>query len=540
MAESSEARRSTSLRVLVVEDSEDDVALVVAELRRGGFDVTWQQVDTASALLAQLAARPWDLVISDHNLPQFCAPEALQIVRERAADLPFIIVSGSIGEAQAVAVMRAGANDYLLKGQLARLTPAVERELADASQRRRREQAEHALRRTEEQLLQAQKMEAIGRLAGGIAHDFNNLLTAILGYSELVLSTMPPDAAERADIEEIWNAGQRAGGLTQQLLAFSRQQVLDARVVQVNDIIANVEKLLRRIIGEDVELCVDLDTATEPVKVDPGQIEQVLMNLAVNARDAMPTGGRLVVRSRLQNLAEPLLIQDVTLTPGRYAYVTVSDSGTGMSPEIAARIFEPFFTTKGPGKGTGLGLSTVYGIVRQSGGAISVASEPGRGTEFGVYLPCADAPLEEDRPSAEPPRSVQGSESVLVVDDESGIRTLVHRVLEPLGYDVHSVGDGLEALDFFAEHRGPINLLITDVVMPRMGGRQLVKCLAERRRCLPVLFLSGYPDAAHDDATAPNSVSASLMKPFTPAALTRKVRDLLNGSPVRSDDVRTE
>ena len=539
MAESSAAyRRSRPLRVLIVEDSEDDVALVVAELGRGGFDVTWQRVDSGLGLESELATNAWDVVISDHSLPQFCAPDALQIVRERAGDLPFIIVSGSIGETQAVAAMRAGANDYLLKGHLARLTPAVERELAEATQRRKREEAEDALRRTEEQLRHAQKMEAIGRLAGGIAHDFNNLLTAILGYSELVLATMPPDAAGRADIEEIWNAGKRAGGLTQQLLAFSRQQVLDTRVVQVNDIIANVEKLLRRVIGEDVELVVDLDAAVRPVRVDSGQIEQVLMNLAVNARDAMPGGGLLSLRSRLRILTEPLQVHDVALAAGPYAYVTVSDSGTGMPPEVVARIFEPFFTTKEPGKGTGLGLSTVYGIVRQSDGAIAVVSQPGRGTEFGIYLPCADAPLEEDRPAIETPLTVLGSESVLVVDDESGIRTLVRRVLEPLGYRVLSAADGLEALDFVAEHDRPIDLLITDVVMPGMGGRELVRRLSERRCRLPVLFLSGYPEATHVDTAVSNRARAFLMKPFTPAALTRKVRDLLNQSSVLCHDVR--
>jgi signal transduction histidine kinase len=526
---STDAPRSPrALRVLIVEDSDDDVALAVAELRRGGYDVTWQRVDTGEGLEVQLAADTWDLVISDHSLPQFSAPDALQMVRERAGDLPFIIVSGSIGEAQAVAAMRAGANDYLVKGQLARLTPAVERELAEASQRRRREEAEQALRRTEEQLRHAQKMEAVGRLAGGIAHDFNNLLTAILGYSELFLSDLPSDAAGRADIEEIKNAGQQAASLTQQLLAFSRRQVLEPRVVNLNDIITNVEKLLRRVIGADVELSIDLEPALQPVGVDPGQIVQVLMNLAINARDAMPDGGHLSIQTRFRLLTQPLHIQEITLAPAPYAFVTVTDTGTGMPPEIAARIFEPFFTTKEPGKGTGLGLSTAYGIVRQSGGSIIVDSRPGSGTEFGIYLPCVDAPLETSPPETDLPVSVNGSETVLVVDDEAAIRDLVRKVLEAHGYRVLSAAHGVEALSLVGSYKAPIHLLITDIIMPRMGGRELATRLSEVRSALPVLFLSGYPDSSYLDTAIPQNAYAFLMKPFTPTTLTRRVRELLN------------
>jgi signal transduction histidine kinase len=526
------------LRVLIVEDSEDDTTLLLAELRRGGYDVTWRRVETGEELIVQLAADTWDLVISDHNLPQFNAPAALSIVRERAGDLPFIIVSGSIGEDQAVAGMRAGANDYLLKGQLARLTPAVERELAEVSQRCRREEVEQALRRTEEQLRQAQKMEAVGRLAGGIAHDFNNLLTAILGYSELFLADMASDAAGRADIEEIRKAGERAASLTQQLLAFSRQQVLEPRVVNLNDILTNVEKLLRRVIGEDVELRIDLDPALRPVRVDPGQIEQVLMNLAINARDAMSNGGHLSVQTRLRLLAQPLHVQEVILAPGSYACVTVTDTGTGIPPEIALRIFEPFFTTKGPGKGTGLGLSTVYGIVRQSHGSIVVDSQPGSGTAFGIYLPCVDEPLEKNSPGADMQVSFKGSETVLVVDDEAAIRDLVRKALEAHGYRVLSAPDGVEALRIVAAHEAPIHLLVTDVIMPRMGGRELAARLVKERSIVPVLFLSGYPDASHPEMAIPQDAQAFLKKPFTPTTLARGVRELLDLGLDRSQETR--
>jgi two-component system, cell cycle sensor histidine kinase and response regulator CckA len=523
-----------ALRVLIVEDSSDDATLLVAELRRSGYDVTWQRVDTARELQHHLGAATWDLIISDHGLPQFSAPDALRVVRERAGDLPFIIVSGSIGEAQAVAAMRAGANDYLLKGQLARLAPAVEREMAEASRRRRYVETQQALRRTEDQLRQAQKMEAVGRLAGGIAHDFNNLLTAILGYSALWLSSMPDDAPGRPDIEEISKAGERAAGLTQQLLAFSRQQVLEPRVVDLNDVVANVERLLRRVIGEDIELQINLDPASQPVRVDPGQIEQVLMNLAVNARDAMPNGGRLNVRTIFEQFAQPHQVQEATLAPGWYALVTVADTGSGMPPEIVSQIFEPFFTTKGPGKGTGLGLSTVYGIVKQSGGAVVVNSDPGQGTEFGFYLPCVNAPVEKNIPGADMPVSIEGCETVLVVDDESGIRDLVRKVLEAHGYRVLSAAHGVEALNIVSSYTAPIHLLITDIVMPLMGGRELVARLAQDLGALPVLFLSGYPDSSDLDLTAPHDARGFLRKPFAPAALTRKVRALLNQASRRS------
>jgi signal transduction histidine kinase len=524
------------LRVLIVEDSEDDTTLLLAELRRGGYDVTWRRVETGKDLEVELASQTWDLVISDHSLPQFDAPEALGIVRKRAGDLPFIIVSGSIGEAQAVSVMRAGANDYLLKGHLARLTPAVQRELTEAAQRRKHEQANEALQRTEEQLRQAQKMEAVGRLAGGIAHDFNNLLTAILGYSELVLSDLPTDVAGRADIEEIQKAGLRAASLTQQLLAFSRKQVLEPRVVNLNDIVTNVEKLIRRVIGEDIELAIDLDPALRPVRVDPGQIEQVLMNLAINARDAMPNGGHLRVQTRERVLIDPLQMQDLELPPGPYAFVTVADTGIGMPPEIAAQIFEPFFTTKEPGKGTGLGLSTVYGIVRQSGGSIVVESAPGKGAAFSICVPSVEAPLEKTHKEPTAPVLVNGSETVVVVDDEPAVRDLVRKTLEAHGYHVLSASDGVEALSVAAAYKAAIHLLVTDIIMPRMGGRDLAARLIRERGALPVLFLSGYPDASYVDVALTQAAQAFLRKPFTPTTLARRVRELLDEASGRSNE----
>ena len=519
---------SESLRLVLVEDSEDDARLILHELRRGGFDVTARRVDTPQALASLLADGEWDLVISDHNLPQFSAPEALRLVRERAHYLPFIIVSGSIGEDLAVSAMKAGAADYLVKGQLTRLAPAVRRELADAAQRRQRAQAEETLRHTEQQLRQAQKMEAVGRLAGGIAHDFNNLLTAILGYSELVLQEMPSDAAGRADIDEIKKAGDRAAALTRQLLAFSRQQVLEPRVADFNEIVANVEKLLRRMIGADVELVTELDPAIGHVRVDPGQMEQVLMNLAVNARDAMPEGGRLCIRTSERVFTQPYRAYSATMDPGRYLLATVSDTGAGMPPDIVKQIFDPFFTTKGVGEGTGLGLSTVYGIVKQSSGYIFVDSEPSRGTAFEIYLPCVDEPVDALKQGATPLQSVEGSETILLVDDDAGIRELVSRAFKDNGYHVLTAPDGMEAMAVAEAHAGAIHILITDLVMPRMGGAELAGQLTAAHRDLAVLYISGYTDRHEWKLEASQVGRAYLQKPFTPSVLMRKVRELLD------------
>lgn len=524
------AAASESLRLVLVEDSEDDARLILHELRRGGYNVTARRVETPQALASVLADGEWDLVISDHNLPQFSAPEALSLVQARAPDLPFIIVSGSMGEDRAVAAMRAGASDYLLKGQLTRLAPAVRRELADAEQRRQRARAEETLRRTEHQLRQAQKMEAIGRLAGGIAHDFNNLLTAILGYSELLLQQMPSDAAGRADIDEIKKAGDRAAALTRQLLAFSRQQVLEPRVADFNEIVAGVEKLLRRMIGADVEVVTELDPAIGHVRVDPGQMEQVLMNLAINARDAMPDGGRLCIRTSQRVFTQPYRAYNATMDPGRYLLATASDTGRGMTPDIVKQIFDPFFTTKGEGQGTGLGLSTVYGIVKQSGGYIWVDSEPSRGTVFEIYLRCVDEPLDAVKLGASPLQSVEGSETILLVDDDAGIRDLVRRALKDGGYHVLTAPDGLEALAVAKAHAGSIHILITDLVMPRMGGAELAAQLSAAHRDLVVLYISGYTDRREWKLEASQVGRAYLQKPFTPSVLMRKVRELLDAT----------
>jgi PAS domain S-box-containing protein len=757
----------TPLRVLVVEDSEDDALRLVSELRRSGRDVVFDRVETAGQMKAALARESWDLVVSEDSLPDFSASKALALIKETGLDVPFVVVSGNAEEEAAVETMRAGAQDVFLKGCLARLVPAVERELERATQRKasRKAEAAHARlvaivessndaiigrtldgtvtawnagaerlygysaeetigrpltlhvpadragemgrilarirrgevvdrfetvrirkdgtridvsltvapirsgsgevigastiarditlqkqaaesiqklaraveqaksaifmtdpdgsityanpafeetyaysmrqalgktprilksgrhdeafyesfwrrllagesvreefvnrtrdgrlvtvdasvspvldaqgrrtgfiavheditarRQLEDQLRQAQKMEAVGQLAGGVAHDFNNLLTAILGYAELLASKLPADSGLQGEIGEIREAGQRAASLTRQLLAFSRKQVLAPVVLRLNDLVENVEKMLRRVIGEDVQLVTRLDPAGGNVRADPGQLEQVIVNLAVNARDAMPNGGTLTIETAGVELDGSYAERHAMVPPGRYTMLAVGDTGVGMDVATRERIFEPFFTTKEKGKGTGLGLSTVYGIVKQSAGYIWVYSEPSVGTTFKVYLPRV-----EEAASAIPVRSMEspvapGTETILLVEDEPAIRALSRRVLETSGYRVLDSGRGTDALERARAEKEPIDLLLTDLVMPNMGGAELASRLQELHPEIRVLFMSGYTDDAVVRSGLLGTGRAFLQKPFTPQNLARKVRELLDAS----------
>jgi two-component system, cell cycle sensor histidine kinase and response regulator CckA len=383
-------------------------------------------------------------------------------------------------------------------------------------------------RRLEDQLRQAQKMEAIGVLAGGVAHDFNNLLTVIQGYGEMLMQNPDLSADDRDLATEIHRAGDQAASLTRQLLAFSRKQVLAPRVLDVNALVRETEKMLRRLIGEDIEIVTTLDPSLGPVRADPGQLEQVVMNLAVNARDAMPRGGTLRIETRNTDVSPAYAQAHAGLTAGRYILLTVADTGVGMDDTTRARIFEPFFTTKGPGKGTGLGLATVHGIVRQSGGHLEVTSEVGKGTTFLVYLPrLADraAPPDAGGPSAGVPR---GTETVLLADDDPGVRGLARMALEAYGYTVLEAADGEAAYRAGAGHAGPVDLLVTDVVMPKMSGREVADRLVETRPGMKVLYISGYTDDAVVRNGVFQSTVAFLQKPFTPTSLGRKVREVLD------------
>jgi signal transduction histidine kinase len=400
--------------------------------------------------------------------------------------------------------------------------------IQDVTERKRAEEEKALL---QEQLRQSQKMEAIGKLAGGVAHDFNNLLTVIQGYSELILKGLNPDNRLCQDVREILNASERASSLTRQLLAFSRKQVLQPKVLDLNLHVSNMDKMLRRMIGEDIELVTLLAKDLGRIKADPGQIEQVILNLAVNAKDAMLSGGKLTIQTANVELDENYARSHIIVTPGNYVILSVSDTGVGMTPEIKERIFEPFFTTKEKGKGTGLGLSTVYGIVQQSGGNIWVYSEPGLGTTFKIYLPRIEEGTESLRPAAVSTKPLGGSETILLVEDEEMVRKLACTVLEKNGYRVLEAPNGEEALRIAQEHSAKqIHLMITDVVMPRMSGRELADCLESVRPEMKVLYMSGYTDDAiiHHGVLDPGI--AYIQKPFAPDVLALKVREVLDGS----------
>jgi len=382
-------------------------------------------------------------------------------------------------------------------------------------------------KKLEEQFRHAQKLEAVGRLAGGVAHDFNNLLQIINGYCELLIDELVRQDELRGHVQEIKNSVERAAGLTRQLLAFSRQQVLAAQVLDLNRAIVTLAKLLRRLIGEDIELVMVEGSGLARVKADPGQVEQVIMNLAVNARDAMPRGGRLTIETSNIEVDAAYAQSHYPMTPGSYVMLAVSDTGVGMDAGIQGHIFEPFFTTKEMGKGTGLGLATVYGIVKQSGGFIWVQSEVGKGTTFRIYFPFA-----QEEPSADAVMEqvvvAGGSETVLLVEDEEKVRSLMRRYLVARGYTILEARNGQEALVIAGHHKGAIQLLMTDVVMPSMGGRELAELLLPLHPGMKVLFVSGYThDAIHHDGVM-DSGATLLQKPFTAEVLAAKVREVLD------------
>ncbi len=769
-----------SLRVLHVEDSERDELVLMRHLSRAGYEVVAERVDTPEAMKAALETREWDVILCDYTMPHFNALSALKLLQETVLDIPFIIISGVIGEGTAVDAMRSGAHDYLMKDNLVRLAPAIDREMQEAKNRKARQQAEMALTKLsgdlelavqdyrrvldnsldvicqfneagqfiqvsaaakkvwgyepkeligrnsiefvypadqdksaqaaihimsgqststfenrylhkdgfvahmmwsanwssgdktmfcvardisqikqaegalkeseakyrsliesspaivylaqprlpyapvyvspniaafgytpeewvshpdmwisliheddrelvlrvteeamkqgletdleyriiardgdiywlhdkgrfitdwqgnrtgwqgvmldvtktkdlEEQLRQSQKLESVGRLVGGIAHDFNNMLTTIIGYSDLTLMSMKVGDPFRGNIEEVKKAGERSAALTYQLLAFSRQQILQPEVVFYNRIIADTNLMLERLIGEDIQLITILNPKAGLVKVDPGQLSQIILNLAVNARDAMPQGGKLTFETDNITLNEEYARHHVGVIPGEYVLLAVSDTGTGMNKETQRHIFEPFFTTKDVGKGTGLGLATVYGIVKQSGGNIWVYSEVGVGTTFKIYLPRIIKQAESIELKETSDELLLGTETILLVEDEEMVRTLTRQILKMCGYTVLEARNGRDALLIYKIHAGIIDLLMTDVVMPEMGGRELSERLEQIYPQLPILFTSGYTD----DAIVRHGVIAAatnfIQKPFTTTTLARKVRRILDG-----------
>jgi hypothetical protein len=620
-------------------------------LKTGGVSADIVLVTSKERFEAALAGDSFDIILSDYNVPGYDGIAAVKLAHETRPETPVIVVSGTVGEEEAVKCLHFGATDYLLKQRLDRLVPAVVRAIQEAEERRRRHEAETKLRESEErfrqlaeqssdgfwfvalnperllyvspavetiwglpaerlyqdsrlwmgsvhadddvrvrkawttwakgeaprfdeecrvvrpdgsvrwvmtkgtqihneagaivrlsgltqditerkqleaQFRQSQKMESVGQLAGGIAHDFNNLLTVINGMAELGLAQLREGDQLHEDLQEIRRAGERAAALTRQLLAFSRKQILQPQVMNLTTVVAEMESLLRRLIGEDIDLVVVPTEGLGNVKADPGQVEQVIANLAVNARDAMPQGGQVTIETRNVEVDEQYAYEHgVAVPPGPYVMLAVSDTGAGMDEVTRGRIFEPFFTTKAPGKGTGLGLSTVYGIVKQSDGFIWVYSEVGQGTSFKIYLPQVAEVTGGKRhsPTVAP---AHGTETILLVEDVEGLRTLATRILESAGYTVLLAANGEEALLVLERYKEPVHLLVTDVVMPGISGQNLAKRLDRTAPGTKVLYMSGYTDDIIVRHGVLDEGMPFLSKPFTVVELTRKVREVLD------------
>lgn len=639
------------LKILLVEDRPEDAELIRIQLRKAGFDFEFNLVDTQPDFLAALKETRWDLIISDYKMPEFDGLTAFQLLRDSNLDIPFIFVSGTLGEHQAVEAMRAGARDYLLKGDLTRLPEVVRREINEAENRRaQRAAAEKAIadqqriamaveatglgffefatdnsipvsvnqrfseiigysleeiqqeenvaswflshvpsdefeavqkqynrfisgeieevviempfirkdetrihittlakatkrnedgraiqvlggiiditesKNLETQFRQAQKMEAMGRLAGGVAHDFNNLLTIIISYGDIIANEFEGNEKLTKNLEQIIKAAQKAGKLTEQLLTFTRRRSVAPRVINPNEAIRDFGKMIERLIDEDITFVFNAGENVGNVQIDPVAFEQVVMNLVVNARDAMPNGGNLFVETTDVTLSSEVINRGgKPLDPGDYVMINISDTGKGIPAKIREKIFEPFFTTKEIGKGTGLGLSTCLGIINQAGGFISVYSELEEGTTFKILLPRVQKKV-EGKQAASAPVSLSGSETIVIAEDDQQLRELIVHVLGKWGYDVHFASNGRDALDIFKSLDKPVDLLVTDMIMPVMSGKELVDTLLKTQPDLKVLFLSGYPTNVMAEKGVQMTDINLLQKPFAPGDLVKKIR----------------
>jgi len=569
---------SRKATILAVDDTYESLALLEKILTSAGFHVL--VADSGELALAAVAANPPDLILLDVRMKGM---DGLEVCRQLKAHdetkrIPIILISAFANEKEWVEGLQLGVSDYITKPfkseellmrvkthmTLSRANVTLEQQAAELCQINEqlqseiimRQRVEDDLRRNldraersrlamlsnledrkrmeaeksvlEVQFQQAQKLEAVGLLTGGVAHDFNNLLTTIIGNAELAIGEVGKDSPLHEFLEDIKGAGERAAALTRQLLAFSRKQILQPEVVDLNEVMANVERILRRVIRESIEIKIILSPDLGQVYVDVCQMEQVLMNLAVNAQDIMPEGGKLIFETSNAELDETYARTHIGVTPGRYVLLAVTDTGFGMTKEVHAKIFEPFFTTKEKGKGTGLGLSTVYGIIKQSKGNIWVYSEPGKGSTFKVYLPRVEETARIKEEAEEVAESLQGSETILLVEDDGMVRNTTLKILQKYGYSVLCARGGEEALHICRQHKAPVQLMLTDVVMPGMNGKELAKRLEELRPEIKVLFMSGYTDNAIVHNGLLDKGIAFIPKPLTPMGLARKVREVLN------------
>lgn len=517
------------LRLLHLEPSAVDADRIVSTLIEGGFDCQVLRVDDPESYAKALRRKKYDLILSEYSCPGFEEFASLSLARKVCPDIPFLYVSTILGKDRAVDAVRRGAADYILKQRLGRLVPSVHRALRELEERAERKRVEQALRQSEKQLRQAQKLEAIGRLAGGLAHDFNNILTVIMGHSQTLLAEMPEQDARRLKVSEMQQAGDRAARLIRQLLTFSRPEPAKPDILSINQVIRNFETMMRRLLGEDLELTLELSQQDLHIKADHAQVEQVLMNLVVNARQSMPHGGRILIQTTTAQLKTAPMYSTRSFTSGTFVRLSVADTGNGMPPHVLSHIFEPFFTTKPNKAGTGLGLSTIYGIVTHNGGGIDVYSQVGEGSRFEVYFPCVTARRYAQETMEPPPCPSRGHETVLLVEDDQAVRELVRDGLTGLGYRVLESRNGLEACLIATQSLPSIQLVVTDVVMPGMSGTELAHHLRILKPDLRCLFMTGYLDDM--GAHRPEIHNGYIQKPFTPELLGQRIRQLLGDIP---------
>jgi two-component system, cell cycle sensor histidine kinase and response regulator CckA len=491
-------------------------------LEAGGIACATTRVETQNDFVAALGRGGIDLILSDYSLPSFDGLSAFEIAHTEKPDLPLIFVSGTLGEESAIESLKSGATDYVLKENLARLVPAVRRAMQEVDER-----AEH--RRLETLSIEAQKMEIMGQLASGVAHDFNNILAVITGYNDMVTSVLAGDAVALGYTEEIRLASERGAGLTRQLLVFSRKQIVQPVVLDLNEIIRGMEKLLHRLVNEPISMVFALEKELGRIKADSGYLGQLFMNLVINARDAMPEGGTLTIKTSTVTASAGDRWDFRGSAPGRYVVLSINDTGIGMTDEVKARLFEPFFTTKADGHGTGLGLAICRTIAKQSEAHIEVQSEPGKGTTFQIFCPEVDEGLVAEISGLDSGLATRGTETLLVVEDEKALRRVTALALEKLGYKILQAANGQEGLRIVNEYNeSPIALVITDMIMPLMGGKVMAEWLKISHPHLKVLFSSGYIGLAATQQSTLDPGGFFIAKPYTLAALVGKVREMLD------------